>query len=49
MRSNTRWLNSILATSKAPTVPMPWARDQRQKVAISRRFSTPDQWVAAHT
>jgi hypothetical protein len=37
MRTNTRFINSVLKTAEADDTVMPWARGQRRKAFIEKR------------
>ncbi|MEL6169111.1 MAG: hypothetical protein AAFR35_10500 [Pseudomonadota bacterium] len=41
MRTETRWLHSILAASETATLPLPWMREDRRKADPAEETVTP--------
>lgn len=47
MKAKTRWMQSIVRTSKTLSVSMPWERGKRRKAFIARRAGSSDAGVSA--
>ena len=42
MKTNKRWLDSVLKAAKTSDTPMPWERGERRAEMIARRDTTED-------